>query len=582
VPRRRKALVDLVRDGTFSARKDELLLAGRDELPWPALEEYRGQFRAAGDDFAERREISLELERALRHPDAQAHLLGDLQAELRKLGPADSVEQLLRFAPWAFRHTQGAIAGQPYTFPPNHDAFLREFWRRDKHGRRLYQVGLLMEPKGCSKTPTAAVIGTHTTLTETDAPRVFQISGAKYQADFGHSFARRNVERGPLAAWVSVGGQTLWCPEHDGEFEILSAEGEFSAGANPTAALYDELFLFRHQHQREAWNSQAEALHKRSGRAFIMATSTAGWDKQTLLGEMYDAALEHPKIEELEAGYHLRLRDEAAGFLFWCHRAPDDADIENPAVVRAATPAPWIDPAELIRALNRSDVDELAWRRLHLNQWTKTKSSWLSSGVWAGLRTDAQIPEGAEILVGVDCARTFDTTSVAWAWIAPNGRKIFRSQVWSVRQKVLHHDFVPGGELVNEELVEPFVEALARRYRVRAIAFDPRYFSTEARHLANAGHLVVEVQPQTRAMGDAVVLFEKEARGGQLGHDGDRVLAGHVDAIDAMRLPDGGKKIGKRNEAYPIDAGIACVLANYLSSIDLPEPPSREPLFAWR
>lgn len=566
--RRRKRLVDLVRDGTFLARKDERLLASPDTLPWPELESYRQRFHATRD-----REIALELERELREHGAQEWLLGRLQDELRKLGPPGSVQQLLRFAPRFFRHQEGALAGKPYRFPPNHQAFLREFWRRDKHGRRLYQVGLLMEPKGCSKTPSAAILGTHALVSETDSPSVYQIAGAKDQANFGHAFVKANVEDGALAAWLEISGGAVECPEHRGEFEILSAEGDLSAGANPLAAIFDELFLFRHRHQREAWNSQAKALHKRSGRSFVLGISTAGWDKQTLLGEIYDQALNHPALDERDDGYHLIVRDPDSGFLFWCHRAPDGVDIENPDVIRAATPAPWIDVHDLLRELRRPDSDELDWRRLHLNQWTTAREAWLPSGVWQRLIADTQIPEGAEITVGIDAARSFDTTAIGWCWIDPQtGRKHLRSHVWSVRRGVPHHTLVAGGELVNEDLVEPFVAALAGRYRIRAIGFDERYFAAEARHLANEGFVVIEVKAQSGAMDDAVVLFEREARGGKLAHDGDRVLALHVGAVDAIRRPDGSKKIGKRAETNPIDAAIGVILAGYLPSLDLPDP----------
>jgi phage terminase large subunit-like protein len=583
MPRRRKALVDLVRDGTFLARKDERLLAGRDELPWPRLEDYRTRYRAGGG-----RDVALELERALRGEDAQAKLLGELQRELRRCGPPGSFRQLDRFAQRFFRHQKGSLASpdgrwataQPYVFPPNHRAFLKEFWRRDKHGRRVYQVGLLMEPKGCSKTPTAAVLGTHAVCSETDAPSVFQIAGSKDQAGFGHEFAQWNVQQGPLAAWLEIAGGALLVPEHWGEFEILSAEGDLSAGANPLAGLFDELFLFRHRHQREAWNSQAQALHKRSGRSWVLGISTAGYDKQTLLGEMYDAAVAHPKLEVRDGGYHLRLRDVENGFLFWCHEIPLDADIQNPAVIRKGTPAPWVDPGDLLRELGRPDVDELDWRRLHGNQWTRARSAWIPSRFWAPLRGETEIPDGARVIAGVDAARTHDTTAISWGWLGPDGRLVLRSHVWSVRQEAPHHTFVHGGELANEELVEPFIRALADRYELRAIGFDPRYFTTEARHLSEDGFLVIEIQPGSAAMGDAVVAFEKAVLAGRIEHDGDRVLAAHIEAIDADRRPDGSKKVGKRSDAYPIDAGMASVICNYISTLDLPESVD-EPGFAW-
>lgn len=578
--RRRKRIVDLVRDGTFLARKDERLLGAANPLPWPRLEESRLRYRGAAN-AEERREVALELERALREPDGHEHLLGRLADELAKLGPPRSFEQLANFFPWALRHQAGPRAGQPFVLDEFQRDFLREFFRRDEDGYRIYSTGLFGAPKGTGKTPIIAGLGLYALVTETDAPEVYDLAGAKDQADIAHEFARHSIDQGPLSAWIEV-GSVIRCETTNGELECMSAAGDLGHGTIPTAAFFDEKWLLRHREQRETVNAQEKALHKRPGQAYALGFSTAGFTKDSLLGEEFDALLAHPQLEVREDGYLLVVRDEAAGYLAWWYGAPQEISEITEDVVRRANPAPWVRPNDLMKALAKPGQDENDWRRLHLNQWTRAKTSWLSTGVWDRLRSETQIPVGAEILVGIDAARTFDTTAVGWAWVTPGGRKVLRSHVWSIRQEVPHHEFVPGGELVNEELVEPFIDALAERYRIRAIAFDPRYFSAEARHLANAGHIVIEVQPQSIAMANAVVQFEKDALAHALEHDGDRVLKLHMESIDAERRPDGSKKIGKRSEANPVDAGISVILANLLTTFDLPEPPGeRDPLFAW-
>ncbi len=567
--RRRKRLVDLVRDGTFLARKDEHLLGAHDPLPWRELERLRGEFRAA-EDAAERRTVALELEHGIRSYPASRYL-GDLQAELAKLGPPGSYERVSRFARRYFRHYAGPEAGKPFVFRRFQSDFLREFTRRRRDGRRVYTVGIWMLPKGNGKTPTAAVLGTEALVSNLDAAEVYNVAGRKDQADICHSFAKANIEDGPLSAWLEVGSEVVHYPEHRGEYEILPSEGDLTAGINPTAFVADELWLFLYRKQREAWNSGVKALPKRAGQSWALGISTAGYTKDSLLGEIYDGVMAHPGLELHRDGFLQVLRDEDSGFLFWGHGVPDslDVDIEDPALVRAVNPAPWIDPRALLADLRQPGTDENDWQRLHLNRWTLTKQSWMASGIWSRLRSEAQIPEGAEILVGIDAARTWDTTSVGWLWVTPEGQKLTRSQVWSVRSNVPHHTFVPGGELVNEELVEPFVHELSKRYRIAGIALDPRYLNAEAKHLADAGFTVVKVEPQSAAMGDAVALFEKDALSERLAHSGDRVLALHVDAIDSERRPDGSKKIGKRSDANPIDAAISLILANWLTTVEL-------------
>lgn len=545
-------------------------------LPWPGLEDYRLRAFTANGDV---RTVSLELEQALRQPDGITRTLGSLQVELRKLGPPGSYKRLAGFARRYFRHYAGPEAGKPFVFARFQADFLREFTRQRKDGQRFYSVGLWLVPKGNGKTPTAAVLGTEALVSQIDAPQVFNVAGSKDQADRCHSFAKRNIEDGPLSAWLTVSNEMIRCAEHRGEYAILSSDGDLSAGINPSAFVADELWNFLYRKQRESWNSGVEGLIKRAPHSWALGITTAGYTKDSILGERYDAAIQHPGLELRNDGFLQVLRDEASGFLFWCHGIPDgaDVDIEDPAIVRAVNPAPWIDPRAVIALLHQPGADENDWRRLHCNQWTKTKRAWLgSSGIWGRLRSDAQIPEGAEITIGVDCARTHDTTSVSWEWVTPEGHKVTRAHVWSARKTAPHHTLVEG-EMVPEEIVEPFIYALARRYRIRGIACDPRYFNTEAGHLTNKGFIVVKVEPWSKAMGNAVVAFEKDVLGGKIEHDGDRVVSLHLDAIDAERRPDGSKKIGKRSND-PIDAGMALVLANYLTTIELPVPVVR----SWR
>ncbi len=570
-----------MRDGTFLARKDEHVLNSGDELPWPRLEEFRRDFREAHP--SERRAISLHLEATLREPDAQAFLLGRLQDELRRLGPPGSYRRIDRFFPRYFTHRAGPAAGQPFKLEKFQRGFLREWSRRDERGERVYTVGVWGISKGNGKTPVIAGLGTLAELEHTDAPEVYCVAGSSDQAAICHKFASDNINDGALAAWLEVVGDTILCPEHDGEFTVLSSAGDLGHGIKPTLYLVDEWWLFIHRAQREAYNAGAKALHKRPGEGALLAISTAGYDRTSQLGETYDAALAHPMLEVREKGPGplYRVRDEESGFLFEWWGAPEDADIENPAVIRKANPLSVVRPDDLLRELRRPDTDELDWRRLHLNQWTKTKNTWKASGVWRRLAGDLQIPEGAEITVGVDCARSFDTTSVGWAWLSPSGVVVTRAHIWSVRRNVPHHEFVEGGELVNEELVEPFVEMLDTRYHVAEIAFDPRYFSAEAHHLSSIGHTLVEVQPQSAAMGDAVTAFEQAALARKITHDGDPMVAAHFEAVEQTHDGRGSTKIGKRSAAYPIDAAIATILAHYRVHLVEYEKPAQPWAAAW-
>src|SRR5205823_1173455 len=150
-------------------------------------------------------------------------------------------------------------------------------------------------------------------------------------------------------------------------------------GVSPSAAIVDEWWLFDTQRERESFTALAKALHKRPGRAWLNAITTAGYDLHSQLGETYTAAINHPKLELRNDGYLQVVRDTASGFLFWWYGPPpgEEPDPEDTRVVRACNPARWIQVRDLMRELKRPDSNEQDWRRLHLNQWTRARAAWL-------------------------------------------------------------------------------------------------------------------------------------------------------------------------------------------------------------
>lgn len=566
--RRRKTIVDVVRDGTFLARKDEQLLGGREVLPWPLLERYRQRWQGEYDPELAR-EISLELEHALRTPDGPLGILGELDIELRKMGRHGSFVQLDRFSQTYFRHFAGPAAGRAFAFEAFQRSFLREFWKRDKFGRRIYNLGLLGIPKGNGKTPLASVLGTHALAAAPDEmPEVYVIAGAKDQAAKCHAFARNNIERGALAAWLTVGAR-IGYPAKYGSFDILSSDGDLVAGTNPSAAIVDEWWQFIHRKQREGYTELLEAMHKRGGESWLLAITTAGWTRASQLGEFYEAAIAHPKLRVRNKGFLLELADRESGTLMHWYGAPDDDDlaIDDPAVVRAANPAPWVHPRDIIQNLFKPGADEYDFRRLHLNQWTKAKGAWLPHGAWAKLAAaELDIPLGAQIYVGVDVAHSYDTTAVAWAWVAPDGRIVVRARVWSVRPAPIPaHEHVdsyysdkPGKE--DEHLAELFIYSLGERFKIREVVADPHYFGAELRRLGRR-YKTAPLFPQSNEMTDYVQGFWRAVDAKAIAHDGDRVLSAHVAAIEGMKDSNGYWRIKKLDQPNPMDAGTGIIIA---------------------
>ena len=100
----------------------------------------------------------------------------------------------------------------------------------------------------------------------------------------------------------------------------------------------------------------------------------------------------------------------------------------NERIWRASNPASWIEERELGRNLHSPGLSELDFRRLHLNQWTAARDSWLPDGTWASLQSEEKIPKGAEVYIGVDVGLMHDTTAVSWAHRLKDGRIIVARQ----------------------------------------------------------------------------------------------------------------------------------------------------------
>jgi phage terminase large subunit-like protein len=589
--RPRKSLLELVRDGTFLARKDHEMLADGPLLRWKTLAGLQQRYRACETEF-EQRAVAREFEKAIPQlHERRRRARRSIDEQLAKLGPPGSAERAINFFPWAFRIPIGPRAGRRATMPDYQQRFVREFLQHDKRHRRVYTRGLLGVGKGNAKTPFAAGWGLEGLCSEPHAPQVYALAGSREQAGSDpdelsrlHALARHWANQEPLTDYASGYGRTIRLRERDGMFKILTSDGKLAQGVIPSRGLVEEFWQFRHQREREAVNALARALHKRGeGKADLLAISTAGFDKETPLGEMFDAAMLLPQLEILELGCLTIARDPASGFLMHWYAVPDDGDVENPSILRAANPLPTVSVRDLLRDLRAPGTDELDWRRLCANQWTAVREAWLPLGTWVRLAdSGSEIPAGAGITIAVDAAYSWDTTAVVWAWRRPeDGRVLVKARVWTLRKDAAGHVPVAGPTLDNEDLVEPFIlTELAARYRIKRIIFDPAKFLTEAKHLAAAGLTVAPLYPQGNRMREAESEFYKAAKDGRIVHDGDPILRAHVDATGGRRGGDGHWKISRLFGRHrPIDACIAAVMANW-AELTLEEQ-AREPLVAW-
>jgi phage terminase large subunit-like protein len=566
-----KTLAQLVRDGSFRGRRDSHrdLLSGP-VVQWPAFASLQARFAGAGSE-AERREIALSFERMVR--EAQQELqrridgngggktaaAAELAAALAELGRPGSLAQLLRFFPAYLVHPKGPLFGQPFKLAAFQRQFLREFYRRDKKGRRVYRFGVLGVPRGNGKTPLAAGLGLYELLSRRDAPEVYCAAGSKEQAGIALGFAKSFVEMGDLADWIQL-KSGLRCPASSGSMQVVSSEGRLQHGRMPAAALIDELWAFETRREIETYTAFSSALHKRED-AFLLAITTAGYDKTSLLGRIYDGALAWPQIEQHNDDYLTVAKDLEHGQLLWWYGAPEGATLDDPQVWRKANPASWIKTSELKRQLADPGLDENEFRRLNLNMWTHVRDAWLPDGCWQQLATDHTIPKKAPVYVGVDVGLVHDSTAVVWAHKLEDGRILLNAHVWSADPDAPAHTHCRGGR-VELEQVEQFILQLADDYKVKEVAYDPHFFQRSAELLERSRKRLrmVEFLQASGPMADAYQGFYQAALEGRLAHNNDPILNDHIHSTVGV-MSERGWKLRKLNKQRRMDATIAACLA---------------------
>jgi phage terminase large subunit-like protein len=244
------------------------------------------------------------------------------------------------------------------------------------------------------------------------------------------------------------------------------------------------------------------------------------------------------------------------------------------AAIRAANPASWVSDAYLARQAASPELSDAEFLQLHGCVWAAGTDTFIPMDRWRALGDGTPLERSQPVFVMVDGSYRYDTTAVAWARRADDGRIDVACHVFSARHDAPHHTLCPGGRISLAD-VEEFVLGV----RCREVAFDPRFMARSAEILAEAmpSVPVLELEPQSGAMYDALAFFHRAVADGLVRHSGDPVVAAHVSACQGEQV-ERGWRVSKRNHTRPIDAVIA--MAGAVWRAGQPDTPF-VPLVAW-
>lgn len=486
----------------------------------------------------------------------------------------NSVDDALRFRRFCqgfVRQTKGRWAGRPLTVEPWQASIVDEILGRDpKTGLRRYSEALIGIPRKNGKSTLSAALALYFLVVEgtlnDPGAEIYAAAGSKDQARIVFEQTKAFVLASPkLLALCTVEKDRIVVKETGAIFRVLSSDAPRQHGLNPSLVIIDELHAHKNGDLYEALTTGDLAREE----PLTITITTAGDDLDSVLGEVFTKLFgAKPKVDR-ETGLLLRHRNAPAD-MFGRWWTVDDKDLDNPEAWKRANPASWI-TAERLAKKAPPRTKQGSWERLHLNRWTRTEEAWLPVGAWESCEGGPVLEEGDDVYAGVDMGRKHDTAAVVL--VGPpkldTTMGIFRrpveAYVWGVQpdpsKPPPSATEIVGGDRVPFDLVEDHLRNVARRYSLQEAAYDPWRFDRSAETLESEGLSMVEYPqtnermcPASQGLYDAVTSLA-------VAHDGDDVLAAHVDAAVSRDVGRDTWRLDKRKSKAAMDASVALAIA---------------------
>lgn len=395
------------------------------------------------------------------------------------------------------------------------------------------------------------------------APYVPCAATEEGQADNAYGAVVFMLQEGAIARTegLDVGLTRTFVP-NGGKIQPITARARSKDGGKETFAVFDETHLYVTDELRN--------LHATIRRNLAKRKQAEPWSLET--STMYAPGEE--SVAEHSHRYWNLIRGgqiDDPTFLFDHRQAPVKLDFGDDDQLRAALvdaygeAAEWIDIERLLLEARDPDTDEGDFRRYFLNQPTDRKQGkWIHDDRWEACQSELAPPPRAIVTIGVDAARTRDTTACVWSWKAKDGTIVQRCRVWSCVEGRPAHVFVPGGRLDNNLVRDYIRDELMRQFTPRLLFFDERYFDTQANDLSKDGLTVVEMhqsKPEMQAAWDGYYAAVHAGPKPSVAHDGDEIFAAHVRKAVGIKT-ERGWKVSKRTGDV-IDALAAAVMSHY-------------------
>lgn len=468
-------------------------------------------------------------------------------------------------------HTKGPFANQTFNLRPWQVDIVRQLFETGPDGRRRYRQALLMLPRKNGKTELAAALAIYFLLADGEiGGEVYSAAADRDQAAIVFNVAAQMIRNDATLdreCEIVESQKRIVHPKSGSFYKAISAEAYSKHGFNSHAIIYDEIHAAAN---RELFDVLATSQGARS-QPIMVAISTAGYDRNSILWELYAHALkvrENPAIDP--------------SFLPIIYEAATDADWTDESVWAAANPAlgDFRSLDEMRIACRRAQeipAQENTFRRLYLNQWTEQAARWIAMTSWDACSGDGRSLARRKCFVGMDLSSTKDLTALVAVFPDADGFDVlaqFFIPADNVRERS-NRDRVPfdqwakdgqviatPGNVVDYEAVRGVLKSWAVLYDVKEIAFDPWNATDLVTRLQDQdGFTCVPMRQGFVSLSAPTKSLEKAILSRTLRHNRHPVLRWNVSNVSVETDAAGNLKPSKQKSTERIDGVVALIMA---------------------
>jgi phage terminase large subunit-like protein len=449
---------------------------------------------------------------------------------------------------WAEEHLlvlRGPRAGQPLSLLTWERYLLARLLETRDDDLLRYRRALVGIGRQNGKSIVGGLLATESLMRGPQGSQIYSAAGDRYQARIVFGEAKRQVETSPLLSRaLRTYRDAIENPTTGSVYRVLSSEAKLSQGFSPYLVIFDEVHVQPNEDLWDALSLGMGALDE----ALILGITTAGSDPDSLCGRLYSYG------KRVASG---EVDDAAFGFWWW-EAHEDMPDVHDETAWREANPSyaeGLMSRDDFVASANNQRPN--SFRRYRLNKWVRIETEgWVDSAIWQSAQAvDYELADGATVVAGFD--GSVDSDATALVCVDVEHETAFVHRVWEP-------DLTNPDWQVPRDEVNAAVDELFERYDVRAFGADPAWWRSELQAWADRyGDVVVEWPVTNARMAPSCSAAYARLRSGALWHDGDPLLARHVQNAVVKDLGAAGVTIRKerRHSTRYIDAAVALVIA---------------------